>query len=828
MYYAKNLYINNKKVDSEITIPNDITKIPNYAFYGCDSITRVTIPNSLTNIGYSAFGNCSGLKEVYYNGSYKDVGKIKIESYNNYFMDSTIHCSDFTANKWGICGDMVAYFLDDNGTLTISGTGKMADASLFDENGNIKSVVIENGITHIGSNAFSGCRNLTSVTIPSSVTSAGSGAFFDCKSLDSVYITDFEAYLNTNFYHYTTSNDMEYNSDFLPYGSSGSNPMYYANKLYVNGKRVAGKITIPDGITKIPYAAFDGCDGITNIIIPDSVTSIGSNAFSGCTGLTGVYITDLSAWCNINFNPNRYYRSNSNPLLCAHNLYLNNKLVTDLVIPDNVTSINEGAFSGCSSLKSATIPDGVTKIDIGMFSDCNNMTSITIPDSVTSINDYAFSGCNSLINITLPDSITSIGRNAFSDCSGLKSINIPNGVENISHNVFSGCTGLTNVTIPNNVTSIGGNAFNGCSSLKEITIPSSITDIGNYAFGNCSGLTTIYYNAPKVFSNIFKATEYSYSNSSNLMLAVLGNNVTGIDVNAFSSCKELKKIFIPQSMTEIEKDAFSDCSNLTIVEYGGSQSDWAEIYIGANENLTNAKINYNSTNTDMTLTDLDYLTYTKNDDNTITIADCNTAATNINIPNKIDGLTVTAIGSNAFSDCNKLTTVTIPKSVTSIGYLAFDDCDKLKDVYYTGTEKQWKSIDISWDNDNLTNVTMHYNGVAPTPKPTSKPTPIPTPTPKPTPKPTPIPTTTATITKTETDTTYNFVVAPEATYANCYVYAAVYDENGVLLGVNRVPLEMTGNTTVSVDKSANDAFAKVFIWANTLQPIITAEEFPLI
>ena len=138
-----------------------------------------------------------------------------------------------------------------------------------------------------------------------------------------------------------------------------------------------------------------------------------------------------------------------------------------------------------------------------------------------------------------------------------------------------------------------------------------------------------------------------------------------------------------------------------------------------------------------------------------------------------------------------------------------------------GKKSQWQAISIG-NNSALTSATIHYNETAPTPTPTAKPTPTPTP------KPTPIPTTTATVIKSETDTTYNFDVTPKATYANCHVYAAIYDESGALLAVNRVPLEMAGSTSISVNKSANDVLAKVFIFADTLQPIIEkAEEFSL-
>ena len=452
---------------TSITIPNSVTSIGDNVFYGCSGLTSITIPNSVTSIGDNVFYGCSGLTSLTIPNSVTSIG---VSIFGN--------CSNLTSVK--VESGNLSYDSRNNCNAIIkTSTNELVVGC--------KTTTIPNSVTSIGKSAFSSCLGLISVIIPNSVTSIGISAFSSCLDLTSVIIPNSVT-------------------------SIGESAFYSCSGLT--------SVTIPNSVTSIGKSAFLWCSSLTSVTIPNSVTSIGNNAFMYCKSLTSVNINDMVAWCNISFNGDF-----ANPLRYAKHLYLNGEEVTDLVIPDGVTSIGNYAFFYCTSLTSATIPNSVTTIGVEAFGCCSDLTSVTIGNNVTSIGLEAFSECKNLTAIYITDvaawcQLTGGYQLLSPTChliinglemKYLKNLVIPDdGVTSIREGAFKYSTGLTSVTIGNNVISIGSQAFYECSDITSVTIGSGIKNIGSKAFANYDNLLDVYCLAEEVPTNSSDIFDNSY------------------------------------------------------------------------------------------------------------------------------------------------------------------------------------------------------------------------------------------------------------------------------------------------------------------------------
>ena len=265
------------------------------------------------------------------------------------------------ADDSGSCGDNVTYnYVESTKTLTISGTGKMKNYDYYNQpwynyRANIQKLIIENGVTLIGEDAFNSCSSLTSISIPNSVTRINSHAFAYCTGLTSITIPESVE----DIYSYAFEGTAWYNNQPNGLVYLGNFVLGYKGSMPANTS-----LKIKEGTLKIAISAFYNCKNLTSVEIPSSVTRICNNAFGSCNNLTKVIVKDIAEWCNITFV--------SNPLTYAHHLYSDeNTEIIHLVIPQNVQNINAYAFSGCTDLQSVTFESGDVNFNTNAFSDCN-------------------------------------------------------------------------------------------------------------------------------------------------------------------------------------------------------------------------------------------------------------------------------------------------------------------------------------------------------------------------------------------------------------------------------------------------------------------------
>jgi hypothetical protein len=331
---------------TSVTIPESVTNIATCAFRDCSSLASVTLGSSISYIEDNAFNECNNLTNVYYNGTRVGWGRIRIGGGNESLTNANIQCIGHAVvtnnGECGANGANLIWSLDSDGVLTITGTGNMADyvntgdipwTALKD---NIISVVVGNGVTSIGYNAFNSCGKLKNVELPASVTSIGNNAFSLCFSLGNVTIPASVTSIGWAPFAYCWS--------MSAINVAQDNPNFISEKgvLFSRDKSVLHEV--PPGY-------------IGSYTIPESVISIHDWAFDGCSNLT------------------------------------------EVTIPTSVTSIGDGAFSSCSGLSSVEIPASVTAIGDCMFFYCSGLSSITVPVSVTSVGNYAFFNCTNLTDV---------------------------------------------------------------------------------------------------------------------------------------------------------------------------------------------------------------------------------------------------------------------------------------------------------------------------------------------------------------------------------------------------------------------------------------------
>ena len=658
---------------SKLTIPQSVEIIGDHAFFECTNLESVTLNEGVQRIGYCAFQNCSNLKDISVPSSIQHI-----DTYAFYY------CSSLSLVEH----DNAYYFGNEDNPYLILYKAKDAYItacdvhpetrhiyhSAFAHCDNLTNVIISDKVKTIQSDAFAYCDDLRTITIPASVIFIGDTAFChsDFRSINVNEANEFYCTIDGNLYskdktvlhQYATG---KYESSFVvPEHVKVIAPWAFTMCYGLD------RVSLPSGLETIDDYAFY-YSNMETIEIPSSVKNIGYYAFEGCDELKAVYISDLQSWCNLSFES-----YSSNPLYFAKNLYVNEELITNLIIPNGVSSIGDYAFCG-ANIQKVTISDSVTSIGENAF-EYSSVKEVIFGKNVESIGFYAFYSCLGLTDVRLSEKITSIDGGAFNGCSNLNAILIFNNLETVGNYAFSNCSKLEKVyyfgteeewsTITINY---WGNEYlkNATRYLYSESEPSlneeSTSYLGNWWYydnseiniwdsdelalqslsytlssdktyymvsgiGSCTGATII---VPSVYNSlpVKKIADSAFYNNTQIKYVVVNSGVEIIGEYAFYGCENLVSISLPDTIISIEYEAFYRCSSL--------------VNFAIPQGVT--KI----------------VAYT--------FYGCS-SLTHISIPNS-----VTAIELCAFCGCESLDNVVIPSGVENIGYV-FMRCSSLKNV----------------------------------------------------------------------------------------------------------------------------------------------------
>ena len=591
----------------------------------------------------------------------------------------------FAANS-NSCGEGLTWKLSYYGTLTISGTGKMAsyspgDAPWYSRRTQIRKITISEGVTSIGEYAFEECTNVTSISIPGSVTELNEYCFSACVSMKN--------------------------------------------------------ITIPQSVTRIADGVFDACEKLTDIYyggtdaswkhitsrnagLGDNVTIHSTGVFTGKCGDNLTWTIDNNEVLTISgtgripdYNDSSSGGNNTAPW------YGYAYQIKKVVLGSGVQNIGNDAFADCYGMTDITIPDGVTSIGDSAFDWCSALTEISIPGTVCSIGDSAFSGCSALTEISIPDTVSSIGDSAFSRCSALTEISIPSTVSSIGSYAFSGCA-LREVEIPQGITSIQTRTFQYCTQLTKITIPDSVTSVEICAFDNCPVLKNVYYGGTEAQWEGMHVDNYAGNNSA-LLDATLYFEMQYQRIAAGSCGGNLRWSLMEDGVLKITgSGAMPDYSSASDAPWHRYGSRIKEVRVGANvtkigenafrrtgvQKVVFCAKETGSTDAPLVLGDYcfaycDFLNEIQFGNRVIVPGDsvfvsCS-GLTEVTVPEtvKLDkSFNGEGCGYGMFSQCPNLTKATVECSY--VGPYFFEGCYKLTEVRFTDPNVQFYSL----DNDN--------------------------------------------------------------------------------------------------------------------------------
>jgi len=635
---------------TDIIIPNNsvITSIPSNTFLNCIKLTNYSIGNNIKNINDNAFEGCISLTRLLIPSSVTSLG-------NGIFKK----CDGLT-------------YIDETNLLS-----NIVGANMFDTCIKLTSVLLSNGISSVGDYAFNNCTSLSYVEIKNTNDFAFTAAFAAADAAAAVAAaaaTAADAATSAATNAHAVANTLLADAQ-----SASVDDAIRSYEVYYDA-HLAAKDADDDATIARSYAATTAAAYVValNAATANASTAVsninpifGNFCFSNCSNLTNVTVRSSISVNKINI------------------------------------TFKSGSFQNCVKLKNiVNIVDNVATYQISdyMFYGCTDLTNVIIPEFVTSIGNNSFQGCSKINNFVIQNSVKNIESNIFDSCSGLTNITGANLLnDTISDYMFNNCVNLTSVVIPNNITSIGKYSFSSCTNLKNITIPCNLI-LDDTLFYNCNNITLTISSGVGV--NSFSVIDNYLNNTRNITRLIISPSITSIGSNAFANCIDITKIVIPSNIVSGGSGIFEGCVGLSQIDETNLQciSIFERMFYGC-IGLTNviipSYINSISTSAFMLCNGLTNITES-NILNTIigdNMFDSCTSLTNIVIPSRVtsigsgafkectrltsiteSNILNTIIGANMFNSCTGLTNVIIPSRVTEIGSGAFQKCTSLTSI----------------------------------------------------------------------------------------------------------------------------------------------------
>ncbi len=652
----------------EVYIPDTVTSIDGWAFYGCTALVRVEISEGVQEIGPFAFWGCASLQEIQLPQTLVKLGDVSFSQ--------CVSLKEITLpGSLQTVGDQLFASCPRLQSVELAEGVPCVPYAAFQKCTALMTVALPTTLTEIAENAFLGCSALVSIHIPQGVKVIGEAAFAGCTRLEEVVLPDEMEEIGQEAFE----GCRKLKEIHVPRG------VFAVQRETFHECHSLTTVTLPTGLEEIGDFAFSECDKLSGVVLPDTLTYIGNFAFGWCRSLTEIHIpdgvdtvfpstfslclhlqriTNLPADCELQGQLPREvvierrtapimeeYTVPAGVTVIEPHAFENWKTLAAVYLPQGLVEIAENAFAGCANLTKLVIPEGVTTIGDNAFLGCEKLGSVSLPTTLKHIGNKAFVGCKALVGIKLPHGLSSIGFGAFEGGS-LWGIRIPEGVTKIESLTFTHCEKLSDVQLPSTLQRIDDKAFAACVALEEVDIPDSVDRIGESAFDDCLMLKRA--KLPKLIRRIPRRM---FQNCMELAEIHIPDTVTVFEEGCFAGCFHLPKIDIPYGVTEIPNRAFFGCGALTEIVIPDTVKTIGDEAFAVCRSVETLHI----------------------PDGVQKIA-CHLANGCVNLRQVSLPQTVTEILWSAFKDCKSLQEITIPDSVTYIGEKAFAGCESLKTV----------------------------------------------------------------------------------------------------------------------------------------------------